>query len=94
MLDLTVCVGESCHLSGAEIVLKSFMELIEKEQLQDTVCLKGSFCIGDCDDQSLVSVKVADQVVRTRHQDAEQAFYQSILPVIQKTAINSADHGA
>ena len=30
MQDLVVCVGESCHLSGAEIVVKKFKELIER----------------------------------------------------------------
>jgi len=48
MVTVTVCVGSSCHLRGARVVIERFNELLEKHGLQDKVGLKGSFCMERC----------------------------------------------
>ena len=48
MVTVTVCVGSSCHLKGARVVIERFSELLEKQGLQDEVVLKGSFCMERC----------------------------------------------
>ena len=47
-MDITVCVGSSCHLKGSREVVKKLQELVEKRNLQDKVILKGGFCLGYC----------------------------------------------
>lgn len=80
MQDLVVCVGESCHQSGAELVLKSFMEIIAQENLEDKICLKGSFCIGKCCDKEEVSVRWGEKVFQTTFQSADHAFVSEVWP--------------
>ena len=52
-MQLTICVGDSCHLKGAELVVKAFLALIEKEKLGETITLKGSFCMGQCSETGI-----------------------------------------
>jgi len=82
MQDLVVCVGESCHLSGAEIVVKKFKELIGEKQLGDRIALKGSFCIGECtnkgDDE--VSVRWGDRVFQVTPEECRHTFTREIWP--------------
>lgn len=89
-MELTVCVGESCHLNGAEIVLKVFQDLVKKEDLQTKIELKGSFCIGECDEQALVSYRIGDRLVRTHRQEAETSFYTHVLPALGDGEARSA----
>ena len=48
MITVTVCVGSSCHVKGARQVIKSFRDLLARENLDDKVELKGSFCMERC----------------------------------------------
>jgi NADH-quinone oxidoreductase subunit G len=49
-IQVTVCVGSSCHVRGSRAVLKRFAEIIETEGLGDRVSLVGSFCMERCDE--------------------------------------------
>ena len=63
MITVTVCVGSSCHIKGARVVIKRFQELLRQHELEDRVELKGSFCMERCgegmnwqiDDEALTS---------------------------------------
>lgn len=81
-MELLICVGSSCHLKGSEIVVKTFQNLIEKEKLSRKVTLKGSFCMGKCSDSG-VTVQLGDQFYKTKYEDAEKFFYESLLPRIK-----------
>ncbi len=48
MVVVSVCVGSSCHMKGSYQVIKTFQELIKKNQLEDVIELKASFCMGRC----------------------------------------------
>jgi len=47
-LTVTVCVGSSCHIKGAREVINQFNQLLNDNDLQDKVELKGSFCMERC----------------------------------------------
>lgn len=47
-MELKICVGSSYHLKGSHEVIKSIQELIKKYDVQDSVDLKASFCLGRC----------------------------------------------
>ncbi len=48
MVNVTVCVGSSCHIKGARDVIMRFNEMIKENDLEDKVELKGSFCMERC----------------------------------------------
>lgn len=90
MQDLVVCVGESCHQNGAEIVVKTFMDIIDSQQLSDHLALKGSFCIGECCEmgelhqKDMVSIRLGSRVIHVDPEEATKAFDQEVLPNIAK----------
>lgn len=75
-IQVTVCVGSSCHVRGSRAVLRRFAEIIQAEGLGDRVSLVGSFCMERCDegmnwrfneeDISSTSVEEAVQTLRVR----------------------------
>ena len=70
MITVTVCVGSSCHIKGARDVIMHFNNLLKKNDLEDKVELKGSFCMERCgeginwqiDDEFFTSFNVEDAV--------------------------------
>ncbi len=80
LMEITICVGSSCHLKGAEDVIKKFKELIEKENIGAKIVLKGSFCMGKCSEDG-VTVKIGDEIYKTNPQSAEDFFYNKVIPM-------------
>ena len=48
-LQVTVCVGTSCHVRGAQVLLRKLMGMVEDAGLNDTVDVRASFCHEACD---------------------------------------------
>jgi NADH-quinone oxidoreductase subunit G len=48
-LQVTVCVGTSCHVRGAQALLRKLMGMVEDAGLIDTVDVRASFCHEACD---------------------------------------------
>ncbi len=46
---IVVCVGSACHLKGSAEVVRVFSECLAAAGLAGRVELKGSFCLGPCD---------------------------------------------
>ncbi|MBN2475051.1 MAG: (2Fe-2S) ferredoxin domain-containing protein [Pirellulales bacterium] len=75
-IEITVCVGSSCHVRGSRDVLKRFAEILKAERLEDEVVLVGSFCMERCgegtnwkfngEDVSSGSVEAAEETLRRR----------------------------
>jgi NADH:ubiquinone oxidoreductase 24 kD subunit len=63
MLQVSICVGSSCHLKGSYQIIKIFEELIQAYKLEDKVELKASFCLGQC--TKGVSVKVGETLLES-----------------------------
>lgn len=61
MVQVSICVGSSCHLKGSYQIIRIFQELIKKNGLENKVELKASFCLGRC--TKGVSVKVNEEFV-------------------------------
>ncbi len=86
MQDLVVCVGEKCHQSGAELVLKSYLDLIARENLENQICLKCSFAIGGCCNKDEVSVRFGETFFKVDPRNAAQSFHRHILTTLTPTA--------
>lgn len=62
MMEISVCIGSSCHLKGSYDIINLLKDQIAKNHLEDQVVLSASFCLGCCSADG-VSMKVNDQVL-------------------------------
>lgn len=56
MIEVSICVGSSCHLKGAADVVSTFKKLHQKYNLNHKVHLKASFCQGHCTNGVAVNI--------------------------------------
>jgi len=61
MITVTICVGSSCHIKGAREMIGRFNDFLIKEDLEDKVELKGSFCMERCGEG--INWKINDEIV-------------------------------
>lgn len=61
-MDISVCIGSSCHLKGSYDVIERLKKALASCKLEDAVHLKATFCLGRCSDTG-VTIQVDDQVV-------------------------------
>ncbi len=76
-MDLMVCVGSSCHLQNSRDLIARLKELIAQYNLEDTVELKGSFCMGHCADRG-VCVKFQDEIYSLTMDTVDDFFAQKV----------------
>lgn len=48
MVIIEICIGSSCYVRGANNVVEYVNSWIEKFQWEDSVKVKGAFCMGLC----------------------------------------------
>lgn len=60
-MNISVCIGSSCHLKGSYAIINAMKELIAEHKLEDRVSLNASFCLGHCQDG--VTIKLDDELV-------------------------------
>ena len=59
-ISITVCMGSSCHLKGSYEIIEFLKEAIKQRGLENTIILKGSFCMEKCTEG--VNVKINDEL--------------------------------
>ncbi|MBR5318334.1 MAG: (2Fe-2S) ferredoxin domain-containing protein [Peptococcaceae bacterium] len=77
-MEITICIGSSCHLKGAREIVSKLEKIIEKCELSNQIHLKGAFCMGKCSVEG-VSVKVEDELFYLKPENVEQFFQDEIL---------------
>ncbi len=77
MLTIEVCVGSACHLKGSYHVINKFIEIIERDRLEDKVTVKAAFCLGKCTDA--VSVRVDSKKIYSTSADNVENFLNGLL---------------
>ena len=55
-MNVTVCIGSSCHIKGSRRVVEQLQSLIAENGLEDKVELGGIFCMGKCQEGVCVTV--------------------------------------
>ncbi|GAU77289.1 (2Fe-2S) ferredoxin domain-containing protein [Fusibacter sp. 3D3] len=75
-MEIKVCIGSACHLKGSYDVIKKFQACITKHQLEETIILKSSFCLGKCSDA--VSVQIDSGEVISMEPDAVENFMENL----------------
>lgn len=92
MVEVSVCVGSSCHMRGSYQVIKTFTELVKRNNMEDTVKLKASFCMGRC--MSGISLLVNNEPVENvGFANAEQVFYEKVYPLARGESAAGANGG-
>ena len=84
MINVSVCIGTSCHLNGANNVVMSFQHLIEEYGLHDKVMVSAAFCMQACA-RGDVSVKIGDERFAVKAESARTFFKEKILPLAEKS---------
>ena len=77
-VNITVCIGSSCHLKGSRAVVERLERLILERGLKDEIELRGSFCMGQC--QTGVSVLLDGTYYSLTPEDTERFLIQTVLP--------------
>jgi NADH:ubiquinone oxidoreductase subunit E len=79
---LILCMGSACHQLGVYEVLPKLQALIQEYQLDESIVLKGSFCLETCSDG--ITMKFREQCfLNINSQNIEEKFVQEILPAVQ-----------
>ena len=77
-MNVTICIGSSCHLKGSHQVVEQLEELVRTHQLEDRVELKGTFCMGRC--QEGVCTTVDGEFHSVSPENVEAFFNTVVLP--------------
>lgn len=75
-MNVTVCIGSSCHIKGSHAVVEQLQDLIAKKNLDDSVKLSGTFCMGKC--QQGVCVTVDGEFFSVSPESAASFFEKEI----------------
>lgn len=78
-MDVSVCIGSSCHLKGSYDIIKCFQQLVEEKKLSDVVNLNAAFCLGHCTNG--VTIRVGERIVTGVNRDnASEIFEKYVEP--------------
>ena len=75
-MNVTVCIGSSCHIKGSRQDVGSLQRLIQDNGLGDRGELGGTFCMGQC--QKGVCVTVVDSFFSVTPETVEDFFTRAI----------------
>lgn len=81
-MNLTICIGSSCHLKGSKKVAQMFEQMIDEKNLRDKVNFYATFCMGNC--QNGISVSIDDQIYSVTPETAQQFFEQEVIGRLEK----------
>lgn len=73
-LQISVCIGSSCHLKGAYRIIEGLQSRIESRNLKGLVELKANFCAGQC--QHAVAVRVDGELCVQVEEGDLETFWQ------------------
>ena len=76
-MNLTICIGSSCHLKGSKKVAQALERMIDERDLRGKVNFYATFCMGNC--QNGVSVSIDDTVYSVTPETAEEFFEREVM---------------
>ena len=82
-MEITVCIGSSCHLKGSRDVISIFQRLVSMNHLEDKIDLKGSFCMGECTNNG-VCVCLDGERFKVTPLEPEAFFNREVMKRLEK----------
>lgn len=83
-MEITICIGSSCHLHGSRDVIQVLEKLVSAYGLSEQVELKGSFCMGECT-KGGVCVSTGGRKFSLTPADVPAFFKQEVLEKLEPT---------
>ncbi len=83
MLELSVCIGSSCHLKGSYNIIQLFQQMMEEYALHDKIDFKANFCMKECQGGG-VAVSVNGTVYHLQPEKAREFFNNTVMPALNK----------
>ncbi len=80
-MNVTVCIGSSCHIKGSRQVVEQLQYLIAENNLGDKVELAGTFCMGKC--REGVCVTVDGEFFSVTPDSTKEFFEKNILGAVK-----------
>ena len=77
MVNVTVCIGSSCHLKGSRDIVEQLKALIQERHLEDKINLAGTFCMGNC--MNGVSLTIDGEVFSLKPENTKTFFEKEIV---------------
>lgn len=77
MIELSVCIGSTCHLKGSYNVIQVFQQQIEERSLHDKIDFKAAFCMKECQNSG-VGVSVNGEKYHVEPENAKE-FFETML---------------
>jgi NADH:ubiquinone oxidoreductase subunit E len=77
IIDITICIGSSCHLKGSRKVVEQLQSLVAENNLAGKVQLNGTFCTGNC--TKGVCVKIGEELFSVQPETTGTFFKNEIL---------------
>lgn len=76
-MKITVCIGSSCHVKGARLVVERLQQLVAEHQLGGRVTIGGTFCMGNCAEG--VCVTADDKMYSVTPETTDSFFSDEVL---------------
>ena len=89
-MDITICIGSSCHLKGSHDVVKILERLIKLHQLDGQLTLKGSFCMGECTSTG-VCISIGEEQFKVEPSQTESFFQNTVLKKLNQQPVNETN---
>lgn len=83
-MNITICIGSSCHMKGSHDVVKILQRLIKLYQLDSQIVLKGSFCMEKCT-SSGVCISMENEQFKVIPNEVENFFRNVVLKKLEKS---------
>lgn len=74
-MNISICVGSSCHIKGSYDIIQLVKEAIAAHQLEDKINLSAAFCLGRCTDG--VTVKINEDIICGVSKESFSEFFQN-----------------
>ena len=82
-VEVSICVGSSCHLKGSRDVIEEARNQIMRFVLNDKVELKAAFCLGQCGHDG-VTFKINGEIITGITKDKVASLFEDTIVPLTK----------
>ncbi|MDD4155356.1 MAG: (2Fe-2S) ferredoxin domain-containing protein [Candidatus Cloacimonetes bacterium] len=82
-MEITVCVGSSCHIKGSHNFIDYLQKAIPAYNLDEKIVLKASFCMGNCSEG--INIKIDNErMVLNNLEELKDLFINTLVDKAKK----------
>jgi len=89
VVEITICVGSSCHIKGSHRFVDYLQKAIVDHHLEEQIILKASFCLGSCSEG--INIKINEErLIVNGLEELQELFTQRIITEVKKGVCNQS----